>query len=95
MGGMFMAELIVCVTDRSSRRISNHDSSLTLEDVTHLNLDVLPAPLLGNLLSDTLLVHPICRSESSESNVMSEEVNEMFGCRKKGGKRQLRTPNPE
>ena len=29
-----------------------------LEKVTHLNLDVLPAPLLGNLLSDALLVHP-------------------------------------
>jgi hypothetical protein len=40
-------------------------------------------------------VHPICRSESSERNVMDEEVNEMFECRKKGGKRQLRTPNPE
>jgi len=31
-------------------------SSLVLD--THLDLDVLPAPLLGNLLGDTLLVHP-------------------------------------
>ena len=34
---------------------TRHSSSKT----THLNLNVLPAPLLGDLLSDTLLVHPI------------------------------------